>query len=240
MNGVFEFNQENLDEFIQNIPQNIQDVSKTAKDFATETTIVLRETINQQLEAVQIDPVDINIEDISEIPKKIQEYNPLDQKPVIDKTDLERQVHQLTNQYRIENGLRSLSWDDKLSNIARGHSKDMALRNYFSHETPEGLDPTGRGTTQGYKCEKIVGNLTYTGIGENLLQNYLYDRVTYVNEIPISYDWKSRQEIAQSTVDGLMISQSHRENILDDTFDREGIGVFISKDDSMIITQNLC
>ena len=116
----------------------------------------------------------------------------------------------------------------------------MALRNYFSHETPEGLDPTGRGTTQGYKCEKIVGNLTYTGIGENLLQNYLYDRVTYVNEIPISYDWKSRQEIAQSTVDGLMISQSHRENILDDTFDREGIGVFISKDDSMIITQNLC
>ena len=240
MNGVFEFNQENLDESIQNIPQSIQDASKIAKDFATETTIILRETINQQLEAVQLDPADINIEDISEIPKKIQESNPLNQKPVIDKTDLERQVHQLTNQYRIENGLRSLSWDDKLSNIARGHSQDMALRNYFSHETPEGLDPTGRATTQGYKCEKIVGNLIYSGIAENIFQNNLYDTVWYTGGIPTSYDWNSQNEIAQTTVDGWMDSPGHRQNFLTTTFDREGIGVKISSDDKVYITQNFC
>ena len=109
VNGVFEFNQENLDESIQNIPKNIQDASKTAKDFATDTTTEIRETINEQLETAQLDPTDITIENISEIPRKIQEKNLRDQQPIIDKAELERQVHQLTNQYRIQNGLSSLS-----------------------------------------------------------------------------------------------------------------------------------
>ena len=116
----------------------------------------------------------------------------------------------------------------------------MALRNYFSHETPEGLDPTGRATTQGYKCEKIVGKLIYSGIAENIFQNNLYDTVWYTGGIPTSYDWNSQNEIAQTTVDGWMDSPGHRQNILTTTFDREGIGVKISSDDKVYITQNFC
>ena len=240
LNGTLEFSQKNLDESIQNIPQKIQDVSKTAKDFATETTTVIRETINEQLETVQLEPIAIAIEDISEIPKKIQEKNLRDGQPVIDKAELERQVHQLTNQYRIQNGLGSLSWDDELSNVARSHSQDMASRNYFSHQTPEGIDPTGRATSQGYKCEKIIGNLIYTGIGENILQNNLYDTAWYTGDIPTSYEWNTQDEIVQTTVDGWMGSPGHRENILTKTFDSEGIGVEISSDDKVYITQNFC
>ncbi len=240
VNGTLEFNQENLDESIQNIPQSIQDVGKTAKDFATGTTTVLRETINEQLEKVQLGPVDTTIEDISEIPKKTQEKNPLNQKPGIDKTELERQVHQLTNQYRTQNGLSSLSWDDELSNIARNHSQDMASRNYFSHETPEGTNPTGRGTSQGYKCEKIIGNIMYIGIAENIFQNNLAYRVWYTGGIPTSYEWNSQEEIAQTTVDGWMDSPGHRKNILTKTFDQEGIGIEIASDDKVYITQNFC
>jgi len=240
VNGNLKFNQESLDESIQKIPQNIQDASNTAKDFASKTTTIIRETISERLETVQLEPIAIVIEDISEIPKKIQEKNLREGQPVIDKAELERKVHQLTNQYRIQNGLGSLLWDDELSNVARSHSKDMASRDYFSHHSPEGIDPTDRAKSQGYKCEKIIGNLIYSGVAENILQNNLYDTVWYTAGIPTSYEWNSQDEIAQSTVDGWISSTGHRENLLTDTFDREGIGVEISADDKVYITQNFC
>ncbi len=240
VNGIFEFNQENLEESIQNMPQSIQDAGKTAKDFANETTTIFRETINLQLEDVQMEPVDITVDNITNFPKTLQEKTPLNQKSTIDKTELEKQVHHLTNQYRIQNDLDELSWDEELSNVARSHSYDMALRNYFSHETPEGINPTGRGESQGYTCQKIIGILIYSGIAENIFRNNLYDTVWYTNGIPTSYEWNTLDEIAQTTVDGWMDSPGHRKNILTETFDREGIGVEISSDDKVYITQNFC
>jgi uncharacterized protein YkwD len=150
-NGTLSFNQENLDESIQNIPQSIQDASNTANDLATQTTTVIRKTISEQIETLQLEPIATAIEDISEIPQKIQEKNLREGQPSIDKLELERKVHELTNQYRIENGLDSLLFDEQLSKVARSHSKDMAKRNYFSHHTPEGADPTDRADSYGYK-----------------------------------------------------------------------------------------
>ena len=233
--GVFEFNEENLDESIQNIPQNIEDVGNTAKDFATDTTIVIQETLSEPLE-----PIAIAIEDVSEIPKNVQEKRLREGQPIIDENELEKLVHQRTNQHRLQNGLDSLSWDDELSNVARGHSQDMAARNYFSHHTPEGTDPTGRATSQGYKCEKIVLLTIYSGIAENIFQNNLYDVVWYTGDVPTSYEWNTQNEIAQTTVDGWMDSPGHRKNILTEMFDREGIGVEIGADDKVYITQNFC
>ncbi len=240
VNGTLEFNQKNLDESIQNIPQEIQDVSNSAQELAADTTTIFRETINEHLESFQLDPLDTSIEKITEPPKNISEDNLLNQKPVIDKSGIERTVHQLTNQYRLQHGLTSLSWDDKLSKVARSHSQDMASRNYFSHDTPEGKDPTDRATLQGYRCEKIIGYLMYIGIAENIFQNNLYHTVWYTDGIPTSYDWNSQDNIAQTTVDGWMNSTGHRKNILTETFDREGIGVEFASDDKVYITQNFC
>lgn len=240
VNGVFEINEKNLNESLQNIPQNIQEATETAKDIATETSSKIQETITEQIEAIQKTPQVIPVKDISEIPKKVQESNSLNKKPIIDKNELERQVHLLTNQYRTQNGISTLTWDDTLSNIAQKHSQDMATRNYFGHETPEGVDPTGRGVIQGYKCEKRVGNLIYQGIAENIFQNNLYDTVWYTGGIPTSYEWNTLDDIAKSTVDGWMDSPGHRQNILTATYDTEGIGVEISSDDKVYITQNFC
>jgi len=239
-NGTLSFNQENLDESIQSIPQNIKDASNTANDLATQTTTVIRDTISEQIETLQLEPIAVAIEDVSEIPKRIQEKNLREGQPAIDKSELERQVHELTNQYRIQNGLDSLSWDEELSNVARTHSQDMATRGYFSHHSPEGTDPTDRADSQGYKCQKIIGNLIYSGIGENILQNNLYDTVWYTAGLPTSYEWNTQDQIAQSTVDGWINSTGHRENLLTETFDREGIGVEISANDKVYITQNFC
>ncbi|AJW71755.1 CAP domain-containing protein [Nitrosopumilus adriaticus] len=239
-NEIFEINQNNLEQSIQNMPQSIQEVGETAKDFASDTTIILRETIDKQLDNVKMEPIDIPVDDIQSVPQIIQNNNPTNKKPIIDKLKLERQVHLLTNQYRIEHGLSQLTWDDNLANIARHHSQDMAIRNYFSHDTPEGKDPTDRATSQGYHCQKRVGNLIYSGIAENIFQNNLYDTVWYTNGIPSSYDWNNLDELATSTVDGWMDSPGHRENILTAMYDKEGIGVEISSDDKVYITQNFC
>ena len=42
------------------------------------------------------------------------------------------------NQARRDNGVRELRADDRLLNSSGTHARDMAMRNYFSHDTPEG------------------------------------------------------------------------------------------------------
>ena len=159
--------------------------------------------------------------------------------PPIDITTLERQVHDLINQQRKNNGLSSLSYDSSLASIARKHRADMARNNYFSHYNLQGLDPTGRGTQAEYSCYKNYGSYYTTGIAENIMQNNLYDSVTYYNGIP-RYAWNSQDEIAQSTVSGWMSSSGHRKNILTSTYGREGIGVAIASNDKVYITEDFC
>ena len=159
--------------------------------------------------------------------------------PAVDIPTLENRVHELINQQRRNNGLSSLSYDTSLASIARKHSADMAKNNYFSHYTLQGLDPTGRGSQAGYSCYKNYGSYYTTGIAENIMQNNLYDSVTYYNGIP-RYAWNTQEEIAQSTVDGWMSSSGHRRNILTSTYDREGIGVAIASDNKVYITEDFC
>lgn len=157
----------------------------------------------------------------------------------IDVHQLEKQIHDLINQERVNNGLSALFWDDKLSEIARDHSEDMANRNFFSHYNPEEEGPDERGKKVGYSCYKDFGSYYMVGIAENIFQNNLYDSITYVYAVPI-HDWSTQSEIAQSTVSGWMGSSGHRENILTATFDKEGIGIAISLDDKVYITQDFC
>ena len=49
---------------------------------------------------------------------------------------MERQLFDLTNFYRKSHGLNKVISDYGLSIVARKHSEDMALENYFSHESP--------------------------------------------------------------------------------------------------------
>ena len=41
-------------------------------------------------------------------------------------------------------GLKALSPDPELTEVARKHSTDMFVRGYFAHDTPEGRDPFDR------------------------------------------------------------------------------------------------
>jgi uncharacterized protein YkwD len=162
----------------------------------------------------------------------------ISQKPEINIPELEKQIHVLINEEREKRGLSALAWNDKLSIIARKHSQDMANRNYFAHSDPEGHDFCYRYRQEGFNCEVHVGNYIYMG-AENIFQNNLYSSVTYYGGSP-SYDWNTQEEIAESTVQGWMNSPGHRKNILIAYWKREGIGVAISNDDKVYITEDFC
>jgi len=161
-----------------------------------------------------------------------------EKRPKVTASSLEKKVHALINREREKHGLATLAWDDSLSGIARGHSRDMAKKNYFSHVSPEGRDFTYRYEKAGYACGVAVGQTIYQG-AENIFQNNLYDSVTTINGREY-YDWNSEDKIAETTVAGWMKSPGHQKNILTPHWGKEGIGIFISSDGKVYITQNFC
>ena len=159
-------------------------------------------------------------------------------KPSINLSNLEKQIHENINRERQKHGLPLLRWNDALSRIARKHSNDMARRNYFSHRSPDGRDFLYRYRQAGYSCAVQVNERMYTG-AENIFQNNLYDRVVFVDGAA-HFDWNTSRKIAESTVHGWMNSPGHRKNILMPHWKSEGIGVAVSPDDKVYITQNFC
>lgn len=153
---------------------------------------------------------------------------------------LATRIHELINRERITNKLNSLATDTALTKIALNNSENMAANNYFAHVNPQGQDPTARGEAAGYTCRKDYGSYYTYGIAENIFQNNRYTAIAHYSDGRNVYDWSTPEEIAQSTVGGWMNSSGHRKNILTATFDREGIGVAISNDDKIYITENFC
>jgi uncharacterized protein YkwD len=171
--------------------------------------------------------------------QKIPDQTVSKAKPRIDIGELEQRIHVLINQQRAKHGLSSLDWNPALNKIARLHSKDMATKRYFQHNSPEGYDLAYRYSQQGFVCEIAVGGMYYTG-GENIFQTNLYSSVEYINEIPTIYHWNDIETMAQTTVKGWMNSPSHRETILEPSWRTEGIGIAISNDNKVYITQDFC
>ena len=116
----------------------------------------------------------------------------------------ERELLALTNQARASAGKRSLQWDSALASIARWRSKDMIVRDYFSHDIPGGGRVFDVMTARGY-CYRVAG--------ENIGWN------TYPDDVATS-------EIQQM----FMGSSGHRANILGSSWDHIGIGAYKGSD----------
>lgn len=73
--------------------------------------------------------------------------------------DLEARMLEMVNAERTKRGLKPLKADPELAEVARGHSRDMFARGYFSHASPEGRDLGDR-----MRAAKV----RYLAAGENL------------------------------------------------------------------------
>jgi uncharacterized protein YkwD len=147
-------------------------------------------------------------------------------------------IHRMINEERKSNQLATLEWDRELASIALSHSVDMAERGYFDHYSPEGEDFASRYEKASYDRKTTIGNQVYVG-GENLFLNNVVDSYTYDSESGDvhEYHFNTLEALARTTVDGWMESPGHRENILT-PFSREGIGIAVSSDGKVYITEN--
>ncbi|BAQ10400.1 hypothetical protein OXB_1929 [Bacillus sp. OxB-1] len=109
---------------------------------------------------------------------------------------MELQIFELTNHYRIKHDLPELVWDEQLDVVASEHSKDMAIENYFSHESPGTGNLANR-----LKAADIV----HKKAGENIAFNY-------VDAIEAVHGWLN--------------SPAHRNVLLDKDFTHIGTGAY--------------
>lgn len=138
---------------------------------------------------------------------------------------VEKYIYDMTNKHRKAAGLPPLERVPKVDAIARHHSQDMSRRNYFSHDTPEGLDPTDRAERAGYDCTADHGSHYTHGLAENIFWH--------------SGDWYGAERLADKIMDWWMNSPGHRQNIMNPDYDRIGVGVAIGAG-AVYATQNFC
>jgi uncharacterized protein YkwD len=99
-----------------------------------------------------------------------------------------------TNKARLNDDKKTLKIDGQLTKAAQAKANDMALRNYWSHNTPAGNPPWTFVTATGYSYQKL---------GENLAAGF---------------------SDSQTTINGWLASPEHRENMLDADYTEVGFG----------------
>lgn len=153
---------------------------------------------------------------------------------VVRSVTVEDFVHAEINDRRAAHGLAPLEWDGTVASVARAHSADMARRDYFAHRNPDGQAPGDRFRDVADYCR---------GYGENIAKTWLDRRVGQPGG-----DGFVRHQTAEGLATGLvnqwMNSTPHRKAILeeDDTpsWDRAGVGVYITDDGEVYAGQNFC
>jgi uncharacterized protein YkwD len=154
---------------------------------------------------------------------------------------LEKEIHNLVNKYRAQNNLNILNFNETLKDIARYHSKDMKEKDYFDHISPSGETLKDRFSIFNYTCKIIFGNYVYEG-AENLFLGYIYSEYTYdkISKKVLNYSFYTLEELAKEVVDAWIKSEGHRKNLIFEHWKNEGIGVEISDDGKVYVTQVFC
>lgn len=115
-------------------------------------------------------------------------------------SEVEVGSHQLINSERNRAGLRPLELDEKLSAVAREHSRNMREQGFFDHVDSRGRDFRDRARAAG---------VSFVAVAENLAK--------------IS----SSTDPAQMAHAQMMKSPRHRTNIMNGRFNAIGIGVAV-------------
>jgi len=108
----------------------------------------------------------------------------------------ELDIFYLTNKEREKAGVTPLAYDTDNGEVARAKSQDMHDKEYFAHESPTYGSPFDM-------MDKF--NVHYKSAGENIAAGF---------------------KTPEETVSGWMNSETHKENILREEFNRMGVGYY--------------
>ncbi len=117
--------------------------------------------------------------------------------------DLQTQALGLVNRDRQLNNLLPLVTDPLITKTAQGHAEDMAKRDFYGHDTPEGKSPTDRYQALGGKG----------GVGENIVV------------LPGSPHFSLNYGLVERFQKSWMYSEGHRKNLLTPNYTKFGYGI---------------
>ncbi len=138
-------------------------------------------------------------------------------------------VHDEVNERRAERGLEPIEWDGTIASVSRAHSADMHDREYFDHTNPDDDGPIDRFDEVGDYCRAYGENLAMTWADRNVRAD---NGEVHRHESP--------EELAEGVVDQWMNSPPHRDAMLGDTWDRGGVGVYLTDEGQVFATHNFC
>lgn len=125
--------------------------------------------------------------------------------------ELERDAFQLVNTERSLAGLPTLRWNDKIAQVARLHSSNMAGHNFFSHRGLDGLMVDERAD--------MLNMGRWLAIGENIAF------------------MKGYQNPVAVAVEKWLVSPRHKENLLNPSWTETAIGLAVTPDGKYYFTQ---
>ncbi|RLF89844.1 hypothetical protein DRN43_02985 [Thermococci archaeon] len=129
--------------------------------------------------------------------------------------EIREMIFERINEIRRQNGIPPFKYNLTLEKAAQMHADDMARRNYFSHESPEGENFMDRLAKAGYRPRSFSDGKSET--------------IVYGGENLFFYGGKGNVEsIVTEAIKGWMNSKGHRENRLRKEFALTGIGVAFS------------
>lgn len=136
----------------------------------------------------------------------------------IDAERTEQLVAAGANDARTERGLPALAYDADLAAVAETHSERMAAGGFVNHTWPDGTTVADRYAAAGIDCRG----------GEN------------VYFTPNGALRVSEAALAETVVRAWLGSPGHREALLNEDYSRQGIGVVVSDDGGVYVTQDFC
>lgn len=112
---------------------------------------------------------------------------------------MEAAIRQQINEIRQERDRVPLENNERLAEVARNYSRQMAEENFFSHVDPKGVTPAQR---------VRAGGIIYVMVGENLFKGRNLPQ-------PVEY-----------AVRGWVDSPGHRDNLLQPDYRETGVGIW--------------
>jgi uncharacterized protein YkwD len=147
--------------------------------------------------------------------------------------ETERLILKYTNEERESSGLSTVDYAPRMVSIAREHSANMAQNDYIGHTKPSG--ETGE--------DRYESVCDYTGsgylFGENVASAW-YEQDFYKWRGNGTVYLENEEDVARYLVNQWMRSESHRENILNPSWEEMVAGIYVTDDGKVYATQNFC
>lgn len=124
---------------------------------------------------------------------------------------LEQDAFQMINAQRSDAGMAALEWNEKVAQVARVHSNNMAQYNFFSHQGLDGNLVDGRAGKLGLN--------NWAAIGENIAFMKGYD------------------DPVEAAITNWLRSPGHKKNLLNPDWTETGVGLSVTPDGKYYFTQ---